>query len=449
MLTIWLALTTLFIGCDAPPSQALSSVSQSVEMIPIDGEGAGYWPRWRGPSGQGLVDDGHQYTSQWSETANVLWRTDVPGFGFSSPVVWSDRIFLTTASPDPQGSWPAGGGERRSVLCFRRSDGEIIWETVIPEVASAEKTHPNNGHASSTPATDGERLFVYFGNHGLLALDLDGNILWHQRVGEIEAFNGTASSPLLYKDTVIISQDHRGESGSFIAAFAKETGEPAWRTRRGADQGWGSPVAIRAGDREQIVLSGSYQVTSYEPRTGAQIWTAQGTTVQTTPTPVAGESLLFCSSGRGGPTLAIRPSGKGDVTQTHIAWQSVRGSPFVSSPVLHDGVLYMVNDTAGVATAYEATTGELLWQGRLGGRRAGQAFYASPIAVNNKIYFAAADGDTFVLQAGREFKLLGVNSLNDEIRASPALVDGTWFIRTQRHLYAIAGDEVVWPAADR
>ena len=446
-LTACLTLTTLPIGCGAPPSQESSPVAQSVEMIPIEGEGAEYWPRWRGPSGQGLVDDGHQYTGQWSETANVLWTSDVAGFGFSSPVVWGDRIFLTTALPEPDGFWPASGGDRRSVLCYRRSDGELLWETVVPSVADPEKTNPHNGHASSTPATDGERLFAYFGNHGLLALDLDGKILWHQRVGQIEAFQGTASSPLLYKDMVIISQDHRGKVGSFIAAFDKQTGKPLWKTPRGADVGWGSPVAIRAGGREQIVLSSSYQVMSYDPQTGAEIWRARGTTVETIPTPVVGESLLFCSSGRAGPTLAIRPDGRGDVTETHIAWQSPKGSPYVASPLVYDGVLYMVNDTTGIATAYEAASGELLWQGRLGGRRRGQAFYASPIAVNDKIYFTDDTGDTFVLKAGRQFELLGVNSLNDTTRASPALVDGTWFMRTQHHLYAIAGDEEVWPPA--
>ena len=414
-----------------------------VEILPSPERGADNWPRWRGPSGQGIVDDGHDYTSQWSETANVLWKTEVGGFGFSSPVVWDDRIFLTTATPEPDGFWPANGGDRRSVLCFKRTDGTLLWETVVPSGAKPEKTNPHNGHASSTPATDGERLYAYFGNHGLLALDLDGNVLWHRKVGPFNAFQGTASSPLLHGDKVILSQDHRGKSGSFIAAFDKLTGEPIWRTERTAEVGWGTPVAIRAWGREQIVLSSSYEVISYEPGTGAEIWRAKGTTVETIPTPVVGESLLFCSSGRAGPTLAIRPDGSGDVTETHIAWQSPKGSPYVASPVLHDGVLYMVNDTNGVATAYQAASGEVLWQARLGKRQRGQSFYASPIAVNDKIYFTDDSGDTYVVRAGRDFELLRVNSLNDTTRASPALVDGIWYIRTQRHLYAIAGSDEV------
>ena len=440
----WLALSSLLIGCGETTRESAPG-TDLVEMIGVDDEAAGYWSRWRGPSGQGIVDDGHQYATQWSTTANVLWRTEVDGFGFSSPVVWGDRVYLTTASPGPDGFWPANGGDRRSLLAYDRDTGELIWETVVPNLRPPEKTNPHNGHASSTPSIDGERIYAYFGNQGLIALDLDGNILWHESLGEFDAFQGTAASPLLYGDMVIISQDHRGKPGSFIAAFDRATGEQRWRTGRGAEVGWGSPVAIRAGGRDQIVLSSSYQVTSYDPVNGKEIWRARGTTVETIPTPVVGESMLFASSGRAGPTLAIRPDGQGDVTDSHIEWQTPKGSPYVSSPLLHEGILYMVNDTTGVATAYVAATGELLWQGRLGGRRRGQAFYSSPVVVNDRIYLSDDTGDTFVLEPGREFRLLGVNSLDETIRASPALVDGVWYIRTQQHLYAIAGDEEIWP----
>jgi outer membrane protein assembly factor BamB len=394
-----------------------------VRMIEPGGEARQYWPRWRGPSGQGLAE-GSLYPDSWSDREHVLWKVEVPGRGNSSPIVWRDRIFLTTAYD---------GGSRRAVLCFRRTDGKRLWEAVAPQ-AQAEKIAPKNTYASSTPATDGERVYAWFGNAGLLAVDLEGRQVWHHSFNEITLYHGSAGSPLIYQDSVILFQDQR--DGSFIAALDRRSGRILWRTPRQERVGWGSPIAIRAGNRDEVIVSSQKGVRAYDPVTGRELWKCSGNTGEVTPTPAVGRGLIFCSSGRAGPTLAIRPGGSGDVTATHIVWQSPKGSPFVPSPLVYGQYLYMVNDMASVATCYEAETGKLMWQGRLGEAQP-QSFSASPVAAGGKVFFTNDQGETFVLEAGPEFRLLRVNRLGERTLASPALVEGRWYFRTERHLVAV------------
>jgi outer membrane protein assembly factor BamB len=416
---------TLLVGFPALllASRRLAGQDPGVGMLGVEGEGARYWTRWRGPSGQGVVT-GTGYVDAWSATENIAWKVAVPGAGNSSPIVWRDRVFLTTASD---------GGRRLSVLAFRRADGARLWETFAPEgrLASA---HFKNGYASATPATDGERLYVSFGNRGLMALDLDGRMLWHRELGPMDAYHGTAGSPLVYRDRVILYQDQ--SSGSFIGAFDGRTGRPLWRTPRDANVGWGTPIAIRAGDHDEIVVNGQNRVCAYDPDSGRELWRCGGTTDEVIPTPVVGHGLVFCASGRAGPTLAIRPGGRGDVTRSQLVWTSPRGSPFVPSPLLAGDLLYMVNDMASIATCLDAVTGRTMWQGRLGTAQR-EGFSASPVAVDGKVFFANDDGETFVLRQGPTFELLRVNRLGERVLASPALVDGRWYIRTDRSLLAI------------
>jgi outer membrane protein assembly factor BamB len=233
-------------------------------------------------------------------------------------------------------------------------------------------------------------------------------------------------------------QDHQGSGGSFVAAFDRATGDELWRTPRQARVGWSSPIAIDAGGRAELIVSGQDRVIAYAPETGAELWRAEGNTVEAIPTPVVGEGLIYCASGRAGPTLAIRPGGSGNVTAERIAWQAAKGSPFVPSPVLYGGRLYMVNDMAAIATAYSATTGDVLWQGRMGTARR-EGFSASPVALAGKVFFTNDDGETFVLRAGDSFEILHVNTLGEAVYASPALVDGVWYWRTAGHLVAIGG----------
>jgi outer membrane protein assembly factor BamB len=408
----------------AAQGATLSSQASSVRMIADEGEGAQYWPRWRGPSGQGLAA-GSGYPDTWSATQNVQWKTSVPGSGNSSPIVWGDRIFLTTAYD---------GGRRLSVLAYRRSDGRQLWETFVPPGQSGFGAHPKNGHASATPATDGERIYVSFGPRGLFAVDFDGKIVWQRDVGPINNYHGAAGSPLLYKNRIIMYQDQA--SGAFIAAFDTRTGAQVWRTSRDASVGWGTPIAIRVADHDEIIVNSQGSVRAYDPDKGAELWRCNGTSYEVIPTPVVGYGMVFCSSGRAGPTLAIRPGGRGDVSPTHVAWSSPRGSPFVPSPLLHGPYLYMVNDMASVVSCFEAATGKVMWQGRLGVATR-EGFSASPVAIDGKLYFTNDDGETFVLRAGATFELLHVNRIGERTLASPALVDGRWYIRTDRNLYAI------------
>jgi outer membrane protein assembly factor BamB len=398
--------------------------ASAVRMIADEGEGAKYWARWRGPSGQGLVT-GTGYPDSWSPTQNVRWKTALSGQGNSSPIVWGDRIFVTTAY---------SGGHRLSLVAFRRSDGAKLWEAFAPDGRTLRGSHFKNGHASATPATDGQRVYVSFGTRGLFAFDMNGKLVWQRDLGPMEAYHGTAGSPLLYKDRVILYQDQF--AGSFIAAFDTRTGRELWRTEREANVGWGTPIAVRVVDHDEIIVSSQHRVRAYNPETGAELWSCNGMGYEVIPTPVVGYGMVFCSSGRAGPTLAIKPGGKGDVTRTHLQWTSPRGSPFVPSPILYGEYLYMVNDMAAIVTSYEARSGKVMWQGRLGVARR-EGFSASPVAFDGKVFFTNDEGETFVLKAGPTFQLLHVNKLEETTLATPALVDGRWYIRTDRYLYAI------------
>ena len=424
--------TALFLLCGAV---ALGAAAPDVHLLEAEGEAAKYWPRWRGPSGQGVVRSG-SFPDTWSESESIKWKVPVPGRGNSSPIVWRDRIFFTTAYDD---------GARLSLLCFRRADGKLLWELPAP-MEGVERVHPKNGHASATPVTDGERVYASFGPHGLIAASFDGKLLWHAPIGRVDNYHGTAGSPVLYKDTVIIYQDgghvmgqpppSPGQIPSFVAAFDRRTGQVRWKTPRAATVGWGTAVVIRAGERDELVVCSQRRAVAYDPANGKELWSVSGLTFEVIPTPVVGHDLVFCSSGRAGPTIAIRPGGSGDVTDTHVAWSTPKGSPFVPSGVIVGDVLYLVNDMQSIITAYEAKTGTLLYQGRLGEAKR-EGFSGSPIALDGKVFFTNDDGETFVLAAGRDFKLLHVNRLGEPTYASPALVDGRWYFRTATSLIAI------------
>lgn len=399
-----------------------------VRMVEVEGEGAQYWPRWRGPSGQGHAPAG-QYTDKWSPNTSV-WTTKVPGRGNSSPIVWGDRIFLTTGY---------GNGERLSMLAFSRADGKQLWETFIPQ-NGVEYVHYKNGFASATPATDGKLVYASFGRHGLFAFDFNGKLVWQHKFGIIDNYHGPAGSPVLYKDRVFIYQDANPATppgqGAFVGAFDKATGKPLWMTPRPETVGWGTAVVITTGERDELIVSSQNRVAAYDPATGKELWTARGMSYEVIPTPVVGHGLVFASSGRAGPTLAIRPGGSGDVTKTHVAWSSPRGSPFVPSGIIVGDLLYTINDMQSILTVVEAATGKPVYQDRLG-VAVREGFSASPVHANGKIFFTNDDGQTFVVEAGRTSKLLHVNELGEQTLASPALVDGTWYWRTASTLRAI------------
>jgi hypothetical protein len=420
-----LGLVLLTAAVAVPSLQAVADAAAT--MIEVEGEAAKYWTRWRGPSGQGIVKSG-KYTDTWSPTKGVAWKVAVPGRGHSSPIIWRDHIFLTTEYDD---------GARLSMLAFRRSDGKQLWETFVP-TTGVEHVYPKNSRASATAATDGKLVYASFGTHGLAAFDFAGKMVWHTPVGRLNNYHGSAGSPILHKDRIFIYQDHRAteDTGSFVAAYDKNTGKQIWKTPRAAMVGWGTPVVIRAGEREELIVSSQSDVQAYDPATGKELWKVVGMTREVIPTPVVAEGLVICSAGRQGPTIAIRPGGSGDVTATHVAWSSPKGSPFVPSGVVVDGVLYLVNDIQSILTAHDVKTGQVLYQGRLGVAKK-EGFSASPIALDGKVFFTNDDGETFVLKAGREFNLLHVNNLGEQTLASPALVDGRWYFRTASSLLAI------------
>jgi outer membrane protein assembly factor BamB len=398
-----------------------------VRMLSVVGEGAKYWPRWRGPSGQGYVAPG-KYANTWTPNRNIKWRVRVPGSGNSSPIVWGDRIYLTTAQ---------NNGAKLSLLAFARADGKQLWEAVVP-TDGIENVHQKNGYASATPVTDGQIIYASFGRHGLVGFDTNGKIVWHRKFGPIDNYHGPAGSPVLYKDRLFLYQDHEGTPAqkAFVAAFDAKTGKTIWETPRSETVGWGTPVVVNAGTRDELVVNSQRRVTAYDPVTGKELWTVRGMTFEVIPTPVVGDGLIFASSGRAGPTYAIRPGGSGDVTSTHVVWSTAKGSPFVPSGIVHDGLLYLINDMQSILTVYEAKTGTLVYQGRLGVAQR-EGFSASPVVVNNELFFTNDDGETFVVKAGRAFNLLHTNSLGERTLASPALVDGVWYWRTTSHLIAV------------
>jgi len=406
----------------------LFATADPVALIPVEGEGAKYWTRWRGPSGQGQVP-GTGYVDTWSPTVNVKWKVPVPGRGHSSPIVWKDHLFLTTADDS---------GSKISLLAYRRSTGALLWQASVP-ATHVEHIYAKNSHASATPTTDGQRVYASFGTHGLAAFDFNGKLVWHKKLGDVNNYHGSAGSPVLYKDRLFLYQDHDGSSTlkSFVAAFDTRTGDVVWKKDRIESVGWGTPIVINAGDHDELIVSSQRRVYAYDPASGGELWTVRGNTFEVIPTPVVGHGLVFCSSGRAGPTLAIRPGGKGDVTSTHVAWTSPRGSPFVPSAIIHGDLLYMINDMQSILTALDATSGTQVYQGRLG-EATREGFSSSPVAIGDKLFFTNDRGQTFVVQAGPEFKLLHVNDIGATVLASPALVDGTWYWRTDRELIAIA-----------
>ncbi len=406
---------------------AHSVPNEDVRPAPVSAEAESYWSRWRGPSGQGMVK-GTNYVDKWSNTENVLWRTAVPGLGHSSPIVWKDHLFLTTATD---------GGAKMWMRAYDRRSGKLLWDTAVP-ASGVEHIYPKNSHASATPVTDGRYVYASFGTHGLAAFDFSGKLIWHRKPGDLNNVHGSAGSPFLYKDRLFLYQDHQGSANlrSYVAAFNTATGETIWWKDRTEQTGWGTPVVIQTGTRDELIVSSQRKVYAYHPDTGAELWTVSGNLFEVIPTPVVGHGFVFASSGRAGPTMAIRPGGSGDVTATHVAWSSPRGAPFVPSSIIVGDLLYQINDMQSILTVFQAKTGDLVYQERLGVAMR-EGFSSSPVAVGNKIFFTNDEGQTFVVEAGPTFKLHHVNEMGARVLASPALVDGTWYWRTDKELLAI------------
>jgi outer membrane protein assembly factor BamB len=379
------------------------------------------WPRFRGPSGQGVAV-GAAPPIEWDNTGrNILWRTKVPGRGNSSPVVWGDRIFLTSANEN---------GKERSVLCFDRADGRLLWTGAVPAKPPEPSVRDKNGFATSSPVTDGERVIAFLGSCGLACFDFAGNLQWHYADFTVKTIHGTGSSPLLYEDLVILIQD-QNQAISVFLALDKRTGKVVWQSERGRAMTWSTPIVVRVNGRDELVMAGNRTVKGYDPRTGRELWSLDGPTEEVIPNIVVGPTLLYSASGRNGPTLALRPGGNGDVTETNLAWRAVRNGPHVPSPALVNGRLYTANDT-GVFTCLDAATGKLIYT-----ERVNDHFLASPVTAGDLMWFAAESGTTYVVRASDRFEPVAKSDLGSPILASPAAIDGTLILRTQDEIVCV------------
>jgi outer membrane protein assembly factor BamB len=386
--------------------------------------GAEDWPAFRGPGGQGHSSE-RDVPLEWSESRNVVWKSQIPGLGWSSPVVANGRVWLTTAVKDR-------GASLRAVA-FDVETGRELVNAEVFRVASATPLNPKNSLASPTPIVDGDRLYVHFGSDGTAALTPSGEVVWKTRL-PYESQHGNGGSPIIYGDLLVYSGD--GSDDAFVVALDKHTGKVRWKTRRRQpwDQAYSTPLVIRVGDRDQIVSVGAYRAAAYDPETGKEIWrVSYADGFSNVPRPVFGHGLVYIATGFQQPSLiAVRPDGTGDVTRTHIAWTLQRAAPYTPSPLLVGDELYIVNDT-GIASCLDARTGETRWQQRLGGN-----YSASPIFADGRIYFLSEEGVATVIAPGTEFRRLAVNRLDGETLASIAVSNGSIFIRSDHHMYRIA-----------
>ena len=431
------------------------------------------WPTWRGPSGAGIAP-GAQPPTKWSDEQNIRWKAKVPGYGFSTPIVWKDRIFLLTAietaeavagtpdaapSPPPP---PPGGGDQKGkggkrggggfgggmkptkfhefvVVALDRASGKIVWQKTARREVPHEGRHPTNSFASASPVTDGERLYASFGSRGLYCYDLAGNLLWEKDLGDMQTRNGfgEGSSPALAGGHVIVPWDHEG--GSFIVGLDKKTGTEVWRKTRDERSSWSTPLIVEVGGKLQAIVAAANRTRCYDTATGEIVWEAAGLTPNTIPTPVTGHGMVFVMSGfQGNSIQAIKLNARGEVSDTNsLVWNVRKSAPYVPSPVLSGERLYMSKTNDAYLSCLNALTGEVHYQDqKLDDLRGG--IYASPVAANGLLYVVGREGAVVVLKDSAKFEIVATNKLSDKIDASPVLVDRELFLRGHDYLYCIA-----------
>jgi outer membrane protein assembly factor BamB len=391
--------------------------------VPLQAEN---WPGWRGPRGDGTVAETN-VPVYWDNTHNVEWKVPIPGVGHSSPIVWEKRIFLVTCLEK---------GSSHQLLCLDGDSGKTLWQKEVLKT-TLHRIHRLNTHASSTPLTDGERVYVSFLDDDkmfIAAYDFDGKKLWEKRPGGFSSVHGYCASPILWKDTIIVNGDHDGDA--YIVALDRKSGKTKWKIDRPSKtRSYVTPIIRHIDGRDQMILSGSKSVTSYDPNNGKQHWIIDGPTEQFVASMVYNGELLFMTCGF--PTrhmMAIKPDGKGNVTKTHVAWHERKGASYVPSPVAVGDYFVVVSDS-GMASCFEAKTGKRLWMQRLN-----QAHSASMITANGLAYFLSDDGVMTIVRPGPKFDVVNRSDLGEPTRASPVVSDGKLYLRGTRHLYRIGGD---------
>ena len=413
-----------------------------------------HWPQWRGPFFNGMARG--DAPTVWSDTKNIKWKATIPGRGFSTPVIWGDRVFLTTAIPSgktPEETAPAPEGRRAGggagplvehkfeVLCLDRKTGKVLWQRTAKVATPHEGYHRAYGSfASNSPITDGRYVYAFFGSRGLYVYDFNGKPIWEKDFGvqmKMRLAFGEGAAPLLLKDQLFLVFDHEGES-SFIVAIDKRNGKELWRSQRDERSSWSTPLAIEHNGRTEIIVSATNKVRSYDPRSGKILWESSGLGANVIPVPVYHNGMVFVMSGYRDPKLmAIKLGKDGDITGSDaIAWSHTRGLAYTTSPVLYDNKLYVVTDN-GMLSAFNATTGEPFYAQT----RMPKAYNlkASPVGANGKLYVATEDGDVVVLKMGEKFEVIGVNTLADQVFiATPVIAGGEIYLRGQNTLFCIS-----------
>lgn len=411
------------------------------------------WPQWRGPGSQ-AVSSTTGLPTTWSETENVNWKFAIPGTGNSSPVVWGDKVFVTSAIPQgedlPEGHPDRGRGVgpggppptiqfQFELYCLDRKSGRVLWQRTARVSKPKEGINRIKGsYANGTPATDGEHVYAFFGSQGLYCYDMQGEPKWERDFGDMEIIymNGEGASPVLHGDRILIIWDELQQS--FLTALDKKTGETIWTTDRDEDTNWTTPVVIEHEGKKLIAANGTNKVRAYDYETGEVLWECAGMTRAAIPTIVYGHGMVFATSGyRGNALKAIKLGAGGDLTDSDaIVWSLDKGTPYVPSPLLHGDEIYVVDDK-GIVSCFDARTGKQNYgRTRIEGL---EALSASPVAADGKLYFLGEDGTTVVLEAGPEFKILATNRIDERFIASPAVASGAIYLRGEKHLYSIGG----------
>lgn len=409
--------------------------------VPADDEQ--FWTQWRGPLMTGVAPQGNPPV-EWAEDKNVAWRIEIPGRGKSSPVVWDDRVIVTTAIPANSSTGSTAGAEpvhEFHVLAVRRADGSTIWDQTARVEQPHAGTRAEGTFASASVVTDGENVIAFFGSRGLYCYDMEGSPKWEKDFGDMNVRNdfGEGATPALHGDTLVVTWDHQGPS--FIVALNKNTGEELWRKDRDEIDAWATPLVVEHDGVAQVITAGTNRVRSYNLTSGELLWEGDGLTMNPIPSPVAADGVVYLTSGyRGNALRAIRlADAKGDVTGTSaVLWEHNRDTPYVSSPLLYENNLYFLKSNSAILTTLDARTGEPLYDPiRLEGL---SEVYASPVGASGRVYLLGRDGNALVIENGPEFKILAQNSLDDGFDASPAIVGEEMYLRGYRSLYKIAED---------
>jgi outer membrane protein assembly factor BamB len=410
-----------------------------------------FWPQWRGPYATGVSANATP-PLEWGEGRNIKWKIELPGRGSSSPVIWGDHLFIQTAIPatvpidashTPRGGISPRVPHRFMLYAFDRRTGKIVWERLAREATPHEASHPDNGTWSSSSAvTDGQHVIAFFESQGLFAFDMKGTPIWQKDLGDKTMRNefGEGSTPALHGNFLVVVWDHFVKGASFIVTLDKRTGQELWRASRDEIDTWATPLVVEHNGRPQVIVNGMNKLRSYDLETGKIVWEAPGTTMNPIPSPVHADGMVFATSGfRGNNLKAIRlADAKGDLTGSGaIVWSLDRDTPYVPSPILYDGIIYILKTNSAILSAFDAKTGKPHYQvQRLDGLN---EVFSSPVGAQGRVYITDREGTTLVIRNSPKFEILAKNSLDDGFDASPALVDGDIYMRGYKYLYAITG----------